>query len=79
MRRHGHAALPVARPLVTRAHDGRRMVIAATDAAAGAQGLRPTMALAHATAMVPDLVVVDADPAGDTRALSDLAGWCLHL
>jgi protein ImuB len=70
-----------------RAHDGRRMVIAAVDAAARTQGLRPSMSgerlrstpLAHAMAMVPDLVVADADPEGDGRALSDLAAWCLHV
>jgi len=55
------------------------MVIAAVDAAAWTQGLRPSMPLAHAMAMVPDLLVVDADPEGDRRALSDLATWCLHL
>ncbi len=55
------------------------MVIAAVDAAARGQGLRPLMPLAHAMAMVPGLVVVDADPEGDRQALSDLAAWCLHL
>jgi len=54
-------------------------VIAAADAAAREQGLRPRMPLAHAMAMLPGLVVVDADPAGDLRALSELAAWCLHL
>jgi len=78
LRRHGHAGLPVEQPLITRAHDGRRMVIAAADAAAWRQGLRPAMPLAHAMAMVPGLVVVDADPEGDRRALPDLAAWCLH-
>jgi len=63
------------------------MVVAAVDAAAWTQGLRPSMSgerlrstpLAHAMAMVPGLVVADADPEGDGRALSDLAAWCLHL
>ncbi len=79
LRRHGYAALPVERPLVTRAHDGQRMVIAAADTAARTQGLHPSMPLAHAMALVPDLVAAEADPVGDTRALSDLAAWCLHL
>jgi len=69
----------VPQPLVTRAHDGQRMVIATVDAAARMQGLRAFMPLAHAMAMVPDLVVADADPEGDGRALSDLAAWCLHV
>ncbi len=63
------------------------MVIAAVDAAARTQGLRPSMSgkrlrstpLAQAMAMVPGLVAADADPEGDGRALSDLAAWCLHL
>lgn len=59
--------------LVTRAHDGRRSVIAAADAAARALGLHPGMPLAHAMALVPDLLVANADPEGDRRALSDLA------
>jgi len=79
LRRHGHAGLPADQPLVTRAHDGRRVVIAAADTAARIQGLRPRMPLAHAMAMVPGLVVVDADPGSDGRALSDLAAWCLRL
>ena len=65
-------------PLVTRAHDGRRTVIAAADAAARVLGLHPGMPLAHAMALVPDLLVADADPEGDRRALSDLAAWCLR-
>ena len=36
------------------------------------------MPLAHALATVPDLLVADADPEGDERALSDLAAWCLR-
>ena len=54
-------------------------MIAAADAAAQAQGLRPGMPLAHALATAPDLAVADADPEGDGQALSDLAAWCLRL
>ena len=64
--------------MVTRAHDGRRTIVAAADAAARAQGLRPGMPLAHAMATVPDLLVADAAPEGDRGALSDLAAWCLR-
>ena len=53
-------------------------MIAAADAAARAQGLRPGMPLAQALATVPDLLVADADPESDGRALSDLAAWCLR-
>jgi len=81
LRRHGHAGLPVEQPLVTRAHDGQRMAVAAADAAARALGLRPAMPLAHAMALVPGLLVADADAdaEADRRALSDLAAWCLHM
>jgi len=65
LRRHGHAALPVAQPLVTRAHDGQRMAVAAVDAAARMLGLHPAMLLAHAMALAPGLAVADADPEGD--------------
>ena len=65
-------------PLVTIWHDGRRRVIAAADAVATAQGLHPGMTLAQAQAMVPGLVVREADPAADATALQRLAWWCLR-
>ena len=71
-------ALPVEAPVVTRARDGRRLVVAAANRAALALGLRPGMPLAHAQAMVPRLEVAEADPAGDAAALADLAAWCLR-
>ena len=63
---------------MTHAHDGRRLAVAAANRAALALGLRPGMPLAHAQAMVPGLEVAEADPAGDTAALADLAAWCLR-
>ncbi|MDT8315425.1 DNA polymerase Y family protein [Roseomonas mucosa] len=71
-------ALPVEAPVVTRARDGRRLVVAAANRAALALGLRPGMPLAGAQAMVPGLEVAEADPAGDAAALADLAAWCLR-
>ena len=62
--------------LITALHDGRRRVVAAVDQNAAELGLRPGMAMAHALAMVPDLEVVDADPAADADALRRLALWC---
>ena len=61
-------------PLVTVA--GRLLV--SVDAIAEAQGLRPGMKLAQAQALVPGLSVHNADPAGDAKALLQLAGWCLR-
>lgn len=55
------------------------MVVAAADAAAQALGLQPGMALAQAQAMVPDLIIHEADPDGDAAALGRLAAWCLRL
>ncbi len=69
---------PVEAPLVTRAHDGRRLAVASANRAAQVLGLRPGMPLAHAQAMVPGLEVVAADPEGDADALTDLAAWCLR-
>ena len=66
------------RPLVTTAHDGRRMAVAAVDAAAAALGLHPGMTLAQAQALVPNLAPLPADPEADTAALRRLAGWCLR-
>ncbi|MBN8871472.1 MAG: DNA polymerase Y family protein [Rhodospirillales bacterium] len=65
-------------PLVTVAHDGRRRVLAAVDAAAAALGLRVGQVLSQAQALVPDLAIHPTDPAGDAAALQRLAGWCLR-
>jgi len=61
---------------VTALHDGRRRVVGGTDPAARALGLRPGMALAHATALVPGLQVLDGQPEQDADALRRLATWC---
>ena len=66
-------------PLVTKAHDGRRLVVAAANRAALLLSLRSGMPLAQAQAMAPDLEVAMADPAGDAAALGDLAAWCLRI
>jgi len=78
LRRH-NAAPPADIPLVTRIHDGRRMVIGAACPAAQALGLRAGTPLAHAQAMVPGLAVMDATPVADARALARLAACCLRL
>ena len=65
-------------PLVVAAHDGRRQVLAGVCPAGRALGLRPGMALAHAQAMLPGLVVADADPAADAACLLRLSRGCHH-
>jgi protein ImuB len=64
--------------LVTSAHDGHRRVIAAADAAARALGLRPGLPLAQASARIPGLAVMEAEPDADAAALGRLAAWCLR-
>ena len=57
IRRGSNGAPPVDQPLVTKLHDGRRMILAAVDHAARKAGLHAGMPLAHAQAMIPDLTV----------------------
>jgi protein ImuB len=76
--RQGGSMPPLEAPLVTRTHDGHRMVIATADASAQSLGLCPGMPLAHAQAVVPGLAVIDADAKRDVRALVELAAWCLR-
>ena len=74
----GGSAPPVERPLVTIIRDGPRRVIAAVDRNARSLGLVPGLPLTQATARVPDLVVVPAEPLADLAGLSDLAAWCVR-
>ena len=62
-------------PLVTVADNRGRQVIDAANARAVRAGLTPGMPLADARAVVPDVVVRPADPAGDAHALERLARW----
>jgi protein ImuB len=64
--------------LVTATHDGRRQTVAAADHVARSLGLLPGMPVAQAQAVVPGLTVVPAQPWGDSRALEELAAWCLR-
>jgi protein ImuB len=77
-RQMNNAALPVDVPLVLAGRDGRRRVVLAVDKAACAAGLRVGMVAAKAQALVPGLVVKDAEPASDAAALARLAVWVLQ-
>lgn len=57
---------------------GRRRLITALDANAKRLGVGTGMAVAKAQALVPGLVVLDADPAADTEGLHRLALWALQ-
>jgi protein ImuB len=65
-------------PLVLRAHDGRRLVVAATDETARRLGVWPGMPLAQAQAVVRGLTIVDSDPAAEARLRAELAAWALR-
>ena len=58
---------------------GGRRVLHAADAAAQAVGLHGGMLVAKAQALVPDLLIRDADPAGDAAALERLALWMAQV
>ena len=78
-RKLGSAAPPAEAPLVLIGRDGRRRVVLAADAAAQRAGLRPGMPATKAQALVPRLIVMDADLAADAEALDRLALWALRL
>lgn len=77
-RKSGDAAPPPETPLVLIGRDGRRRVVLATDAAAHAAGLRIGMPASKAQAVVPGLIVHDAEPDADAMALGRLALWALR-
>ncbi len=52
------------------------MRLTAVDAVAARRGLSVGLGLADARAMVPELVVVEAEPALDAALLEAIAGWC---
>ncbi len=74
----GAAAPPAEAPLVLIGREGRRRVVLAADAAAQRAGLRVGMPATKAQAVVPGLIVKDAEPAADARALDRLALWALR-
>ena len=74
----GAAAPPVEAPLVLTGRDGRRRVVLALNVAARRTGLRLGMPAAKAQALVPGLIIKDAEPAADARALDRLALWALQ-
>jgi protein ImuB len=72
------AGPPEAEPFITSAHDGRRRIVAAANAAAQELGIRPGLALASAQALVPGLTVLEAEPEADRAALTRIATSCLR-
>ena len=74
----GDAAPPVETPIVLIGREGRRRVVLAADAAALRAGLRMGTAATKAQALVSGLIVMDAEPEADARALDRLAIWALQ-
>lgn len=78
-RKGGDATPPVEAPLVLIGREGNRRVVLAADAAAHAAGLRVGMPVTKAQALLPGLIVQDADPCADAEALDRLATWLLRF
>ncbi len=78
-RMHGKAAPSPDTPIIMVGRIGRRRAVAHMNLAAAKAGLRLGQAIAHATAMVPGLVLHDLDPDGDNAALQRLALWAQRL
>ena len=59
-------------------HEGNRRVVVAADAAARAAGVHVGMPATKAQALVPGLVIQNANPDDDGKALERLAAWALR-
>lgn len=77
-KRYSADALPADRPLIMIGRRGSKRLVLAVDDRAAAAGLRVGMAVSKAQALVPGLMVMDADLAGDSDALERLALWALQ-
>jgi protein ImuB len=77
-RKLGVASLPPDKPLVLVGRDGQRRAAVSVDHAAFAAGLRIGMPATKAQALVPGLIVMDAEPEADADALDRLALWALR-
>ncbi|MDR6530299.1 protein ImuB [Caulobacter rhizosphaerae] len=78
-RSQGKTAPPPETPIVMVGRVARRRAIAHLNLAAAQAGLRIGQAVAHATALVPGLLLHDLDAAGDAAALHRLALWAQKL
>ena len=77
LRRERPADAPPEAPLVTATREGQRRILAAADANSRAIGLNAGMTVAHARALVPGLVLAEAEPERDAAALERLGVWAL--
>lgn len=58
--------------------EGQRRVVTAANAAARTIGLDAGMAVTQARALLPDLIIMDAEPQADREGLERLAVWSLR-
>jgi len=77
-RKLGGTAPPADVPLVLIGREGKRRVVLALDAAAQGAGVRVGIPATKAQALVPGLIVKDAEPAADAKALDRLSLWALQ-
>ncbi|WIW90373.1 DNA polymerase Y family protein (plasmid) [Sphingobium sp. V4] len=77
-RRLGRSAPPPDAPLILAGMEGQRRVITAANAAARMIGLHIGMAVTQAQALVPDLLIMDAEEQADREGLERLAVWSLR-
>ncbi|GAB1584112.1 Y-family DNA polymerase [Phyllobacterium phragmitis] len=77
-RKSGGGSPPSEAPLVLAGRIGRRRVVTTLDEKAQALGVSPGMIVTKAQALIPGLVVMDADPAADAAGLDKLALWALQ-
>jgi protein ImuB len=78
-RAHAPADGQSGRPFVLVETVGPRRTVRAADPRALACGIAPGQGVADAQALLPDLLVLPADPAGDLAALHRLAEWATRF
>jgi protein ImuB len=69
-------AAPVDRPLAIYAKTGNAFALTAVDPRAAELAIAPSMPLADARALCPNLFAVEAKPQADAQFLDDVAAWC---
>ena len=76
--RRKHGSPPPDTPLVMVGREGNRRVVVAVDAAARVARVGVGTPATKAQALVPGLVIQNADPDDDGKALERLAAWALR-
>lgn len=72
------ASLPPETPLILIDRQGNKRIVMAADRAAQQAGLHVGMPVTKAQALVPNLIIKDAEPETDLEALDRLALWALR-